>query len=87
MKTRFDITQHQQVRIVKKLQISRLVTKVKMAKYTNISSKSNISDGDVGFMARERDSVSPYQSPDLLSGVTRECPEEIFAAESYDVKT
>jgi hypothetical protein len=58
-----------------------------MAKYIHNCSKGKISEDVVGFMARERDIVSPYQSPDLSSGITRECSEETSAADFNDFKT
>jgi hypothetical protein len=57
-----------------------------MAKHTYNWSKAELNENVSEFMAGERDSVSPYQSPDLSSRLMRERPEEISAAEYYDIK-
>jgi hypothetical protein len=57
-----------------------------MARYTFNGGKGDISDDDVEFTAGERDSGSPYQTRESLSGVTRDCSKEMFAPDLNDIK-
>jgi hypothetical protein len=52
-----------------------------MTTHTNNCIEGKINVDAVGLTAGESESLSPYQSPDLFSRHTRECPEEMSAAD------
>jgi hypothetical protein len=57
-----------------------------MTTYTNNCIEGKINVDAVGLTAGESDSLSPYQSPDSSSGVRKEWPKVMSAAEYEDLK-